>query len=439
MFEKAKTLLNLLQEGEEGVGPRIYAYRSITAALFRSLEAFEQSLIIKLLSSNTLQLEIFVASDPNSKNKLKNAEDKLIRQYKIVEKYKEEVNSPYIYKLNQNFRDSLKQFLCVGLQNIFHMKTSKMEKCINEQTHFEARLKLHAYGGWSNLYKYMLNRLKGGSARTELTRNIQETLDSSSLMISSRGSADGDCFDFLLDSIRNQVSVFLYAYCKFLFKIKYRYLKDGTADKEAVSEGSILNLLFNLTLLLPMMSFSMKESEESLKILHIPSKLIQDVLSDLDSIGLVKIKMNTQGRVTAFAMTPLIHNVLNGTSPLEKEFKHNIIVETDFKIYAFSKDMDYLESLLSLFSVVKCKLPGVIICSIKEERINQAFNRGISPNHILKYLNTNAHYKVIEKKVHTMTEEDLKQIGSTYAFIPENVVEQLFIWNRVKDEEDTEE
>ena len=120
--------------------------------------------------------------------------------------------------------------------------------------------------------------------------------------------------------------------------------------------------------------------------------------------------MSKEKKVTSFAITPLIHNVLHGSSPLEKEFKHNIIIETDFKIYAYSHNMDYLESLLELFSVTRCKLPGVVICSLREERVMEAFRRGITPNQILKYLNTNAHYKVIEKKVQVMTEDELKEI-----------------------------
>ena len=154
------------------------------------------------------------------------------------------------------------------------MQKSKIEKCINESSRFEEKLKIHAYNGWSNLYKYMLNKLNSRNTCEELTPNIRETMTTSSLMMTSKGTSDGQFFDFLLNSIRNQVSLFLYAYCKFLFKIKYRYLKEHDDNKEAVSEGSILNLLFNLTLLLPMMSFSLKESEDKLKDLQIPSKLV---------------------------------------------------------------------------------------------------------------------------------------------------------------------
>ena len=435
MFKQSQNLLNLLHEGEEGSGPLIFSYKSITTALYRSLTQLEQSIIIKLLSSPQVKLETLVTNDSKNRHFLEEAETRLIKTFKIIEKYKEDVHGYYQYKLNPNFSNSLKFFLTQGIQDIFVMQKSKIEKCINEASRFEEKLKIHAYNGWSNLYKYMLNKLNSRNTSEELTPNIRETMTTSSLMMTSKGTSDGQFFDFLLNSIRNQVSLFLYAYCKFLFKIKYRYLKDHDDNKEAVSEGSILNLLFNLTLLLPMMSFSLKESEEKLSSLQIPSKLVQDILIDLDSIGLIQVRVSKEKKVTSFAITPLIHNVLHGSSPLEKEFKHNIIIETDFKIYAYSHNMDYLESLLELFSVTRCKLPGVVICSLREERVMEAFKRGITPNQILKYLNTNAHYKVIEKKVQVMTEEELKEIEQTFAFIPENVVEQLFIWYRTMDKD----
>lgn len=413
MFEESRNLFNLLHEGEEGSGPRIYNYKSIATALYRGLNSFEQSVVVKLLSSQTVQLETLVSQDSESLTKLAEAENTLIKVYKVVEKYRVKVNTPYIYKLNKNFADSIRFFFSFGLQNVFKMHSSKMEKCINNKHSFEKQLTEHAYQGWSDLYHFMLNRVNTGSEKRSLTPNIIETMNTSNLVFSSSGEKEeSQFFDFLLNSIRNQVSVFLYSYCKYLFKIKYRYQKEFSDGNEAVSEGSILNLLFNLTLLLPMMSFSIKESEENLRQLQIPKNLVDDILTDLNSIGLIKIKTQNNGKkVTAFAITPLIHNVLNGTSPLEKEFKHNIIVETDFKIYAYSHDMNYLESLLELFCVIKCKFPNLVICSIREDRMIEAFNRGITPNQILKYLNSNAHFKVIEKKLPRMSEEDIKDIS----------------------------
>lgn len=47
----SKTLIDLLYESKETHGPRIYKNRSITAALFRSLDEFTRCLLIKLLSA----------------------------------------------------------------------------------------------------------------------------------------------------------------------------------------------------------------------------------------------------------------------------------------------------------------------------------------------------------------------------------------------------
>lgn len=66
------------------------------------------------------------------------------------------------------------------------------------------------------------------------------------------------------------------------------------------------------------------------------------MLKDLDSVGLILAKQNEKGSVTAFSTTPLIHNILSGNNALQKQFKNNIIVETDFKIYAYTSNNQFL-------------------------------------------------------------------------------------------------
>lgn len=58
----------------------------------------------------------------------------------------------------------------------------------------------------------------------------------------------------------------------------------------------------------------------------------------------------------------------------------------------------------------------------------EAFSRGINPNQILRYLNSNVHSKVVEKKMFEMNDEEIANIELSYGYIPENVVQQMFIW-----------
>ena len=432
----SKNLLDLLYEGGDSAGPRIYSYDSITISLYRSLPSFEQSIIIKLLSAPTLALQSYIAKTDEAKELTKIAEDTLIKKFGVVEKFTTNINAPLQYRLSKDFARSLKRFLTSGMQVIFQVNTSTMEKCITHAEKFEAKLSQHSYQGWSNLYRTMLEGYLSPTSyheRINLTENIKSTLENANLNL-RRAKSHTTGFDFLLDSIRNQVSLLLYAYCRYLFKVKYKYLKSSLNDKEAVSEGSILNLLLNLTLLVPALSFSIKKSLANFEKFNLPEALIQDVLKDLHCIGLLRVKVNDGGYVTTLASTPLIHNVLTGSTALHKEFKNHIIVETDFKCYAYTHNNDFLEALLRLFTVVKTKFPGLLVCSIQEDKIVEAFQSGITPNQILRYLNSNAHETVVEKKLKQMTDEEIENIELSYAFIPENVVQQIFIWYKQMEE-----
>jgi hypothetical protein len=205
---------------------------------------------------------------------------------------------------------------------------------LDQKEAFEIKLNQHAVKGWTSLYATMLDGFMFNSveASMDLTDNIYSTLENSEMILKiARSHTKG--FDFLLDSIKNQVQILLYAYVKYLYKIKNRYRDEENND---ISEGKIFNLILNITLLLPAMSYSIKKSMENFQKHNLPFGLIQDVLKDLHCIGLIRAKFPEGGKVSAFATTPLIHNILSGNTALQKQFKNNIIVETDFKIYAYT-------------------------------------------------------------------------------------------------------
>lgn len=199
-----------------------------------------------------------------------------------------------------------------------------------------------------------------------------------------------------------------------------------------------MNLLLNLTLLPPTVGYSVKNSTENFKKKELPENLVQDVLNDLNSVGLVTVSRSDNKYIKAFASTPLLFNVLCGNVSLQDEFKNNIIVETDFKVYAYTQNSDFLYALLNLFLVIRARFPGMLVCSIEEEKICEAYNRGIDPHQILRYLNSNAHKKVVDKKIGEMDEEEIENSDRSYAFIPENIAQQIFIWFKSNKKRNTE-
>lgn len=421
-----KPFLEILAETVESVGPVIYSFQSVSIGFFKSLSEFYQNLILKLLCSKSTALDSILAASPDQDARMDEIEAVFINKYKMFQK----VNSPdgkVHFKLEKMFGESIKYYISKGLNPIFTVKQSSIAKCLKDPVTFEEKLKARAFSNWNNMHKFMLKKTSGLMNVQDLPPNVVGALEDASLIM-SRDRNNSVCFDFLLDNIKNQVSIFLYAYCKHLFKIKYKYLRGDKANKEAVSECNILNLIFHLTLLFPTGSYSVKKFNETLEDLHLTYELVLDVMNDLDSVGLLRVK-EEDGNIAYFATTPLIHNIFSSNAVLERGFKNEIIVETDFKIYAYSNNLEYMEALLNHFTGIKFKMPTFIVCSIEEEKVREAFASGIQPNQILRYLNSNTHKEVMKAKMHLMTEEEIQNIDKTYAFIPENIVQQMLIWN----------
>ena len=422
-----KQFLDILSETVDSVGPMVYAFLSVSVGFFKSLSEFHQNLILKLSSSKSTSLEAILAMTPDHDKKMDELEAKFINRFKVIQKVNGDMGQVE-YKLEKRFGDCVKLFIGRGLNTIFHVNQKTISKCIKKSATFEDKLKSHAFARWNNMHKFMLKKTSNVTSVDDLTMNVVGALEDSNLIM-TRDRNNAMCFDFLLDNIKSQVSTFLYAYCKHLFKIKYKYLRGDKSNKEAVSEGNILSLIFHLTLLFPMMSYSVKNNTDAIKELQLTTDIINDIMTDLDAVGLLRLKKGDDGNIEFFATTPLIHNIFNSNVMLERGFKNDIIVETDFKIYAYSTNLGYMEALLNLFTEIKFKMPTFLVCSLEEEKIREAFSSGIEPGQILRYLNTNTHKEVMKTKMHLMTEDEIQAIDKTYAFIPENIVQQMFIWN----------
>jgi Transcription factor Tfb2 len=418
-----KHFLELLGEYRAGV----FSYQSIAVGFFKSLSEFHQNLILKLLCGDSTVLNAILVQGPDYQARINEIDDKLYNKVKVVDKSETE-DGRVKYKLEKTFADSIKSFLAKGLNGIFQVLTN-FEKCVKSSKVMEDKLKVHAFSKWNNMHKYMLKQTSFVHGVEELPVNVVQTLEESGLIM-KEGKNNSSCFDFLLDNIKNQVSIFLYGYTKRLIKMRHNYkrkLQGG--QEEAIYEGDILNLIFHLTLLYPQVSYSLSKSQESLNELKLTSEVINDILEDLNSVGLVKCRHGNDDKVKNFATTPLIHNIFNPNALLERGFKNDIIVETDFNIYAYSTNLDYIEALLGLFTAIKFKLPTMIICSLEEDKIRRAFDIGITPEQILRYLNSNTHKEVLKSKNHLMNEQEIADAEKHYSYLPTNIVQQVRIWN----------
>lgn len=120
----------------------------------------------------------------------------------------------------------------------------------------------------------------------------------------------------------------------------------------------------------------------------------------LDSLGVIHIIEKRDDGVIFYT-----NNAALFDNAKDKKVNKFIILETNFKIYAYTKKF-YEKSVLSLFSTIVNTFPDMIKACFDEESILRAFNRGITAKQIEKYL-----YEHSEN-------------------VPRNVVNQINIWEQ---------
>lgn len=113
------------------------------------------------------------------------------------------------------------------------------------------------------------------------------------------------------------------------------------------------------------------------------SDIQQNILKDIAGFGLVKLQQSW------FIPTELATNILSMHTSSRKE-EGFVLVETNFRIYAYSTSKLHLE-ILRLFSEIEYLLPNLIVCAMTEESLRRAFLNGITAEHIISFLEQNAH------------------------------------------------
>ncbi|XP_022724545.1 RNA polymerase II transcription factor B subunit 2-like isoform X2 [Durio zibethinus] len=141
------------------------------------------------------------------------------------------------------------------------------------------------------------------------------------------------------------------------------------------------------------------------------------MIKDLADLGLVKLQ---QGRKESwFIPTKLATNLSVSLTDSSLRKQGFVVVETNFRLYAYSSSKLHCE-ILRLFSRVEYQLPNLIVGAITKESLYNAFENGITAEQIITFLQQNAHPRVAEKT----------------PAVPENVTDQIRLWetdlNRVE-------
>ncbi|XP_008778436.1 general transcription and DNA repair factor IIH subunit TFB2 isoform X2 [Phoenix dactylifera] len=140
-------------------------------------------------------------------------------------------------------------------------------------------------------------------------------------------------------------------------------------------------------------------------------------IKDLADLGLIKLQ---QGRKESwFIPTKLATNLSVSLSDSSSRKEGFVVVETNFRMYAYSSSKLHCE-ILRLFSRIEYQLPNLIVGAITKESLYNAFENGITAEQIISFLQQNVHPRVATKT----------------PVIPENVTDQIRLWetdrNRVE-------
>ncbi|KAN0064539.1 RNA polymerase II transcription factor B 52 kDa subunit [Thecaphora frezii] len=210
------------------------------------------------------------------------------------------------------------------------------------------------------------------------------------LRITSRG------FQFLLEDVNTQ-----------LWHLLLQYL--DMAEERNMDLVEVLAFLFMLGSLELGRDYSTEELPDTQ--LH--------MLEDFRDYGLVYQRKASSRRfyptrlattLTSNAATPLLGS--NGT---EQEERGYIILETNYRLYAYTSN-PLRVAVLNLFVTLKARFPNLVVGSITRDSVKSALSNGITAEQIITYLTHHAH----------------PQMYRNDPLLPVTVSDQIRLWEREK-------
>lgn len=120
-----------------------------------------------------------------------------------------------------------------------------------------------------------------------------------------------------------------------------------------------------------------------------------DHLKYLRNFGVIRAKKDNQNNKTKYYVTPLIKCLFEDMNNDIEQHENSqfLIVETNFKIYAYTKNEFEINVLEFLFEI-EYSFPEFIVGYITRSSIRQVLKKGVSSHVILQYISMHAHPKV---------------------------------------------
>jgi transcription initiation factor TFIIH subunit 4 len=154
-------------------------------------------------------------------------------------------------------------------------------------------------------------------------------------------------------------------------------------------------------------------------------------LRELHHLGLVYIKKPEKPQ-SKFCVTRLLHSFLLSEQPQESSSTGFIIVEANFKVYAYTNDELHC-AVLRLFMREDYRFPNLLVGRLTRDSLKEAFSKRITAKQIMRFLQTHAHPQTRQEH----PQHGLQDPGSISAVMGlardkglESLAQQLGIWEQ---------
>ncbi|KAM1652492.1 hypothetical protein EV2_005186 [Malus domestica] len=370
---------------------KLYENAFICEAILRSLPPLAKKYVLQMLSIEVpvtaKSMEEWVLPDGVSKHRV--AIDRLIQLRIFTETVDRKREATYT--VNPIFQTNLKKLLVHGVV----LPREPMPSNITVRLPSLEDLEAFALEQWECFLLQLIN-----SSQIERPSNIS----SSMMKTFQRGllcQRDREAprltesgFQFLLIDTNAQ-----------LWYIIREYISNS--EERGLDSADLISFLLEL-------SFHVTGEAYNINTLNERQK---NIVKDLADLGLIKLQ---QGRKDSwFIPTKLATNLSVSLTDSSSRKQGFVVVETNFRLYAYSTSKLHCEILL-LFSRVEYQLPNLIVGAITKESLYSAFENGITADQIISFLQQNAHPRVAER----------------VPSVPENVTDQIRLWetdlNRVE-------
>nr|XP_027080328.1 general transcription and DNA repair factor IIH subunit TFB2-like isoform X2 [Coffea arabica] len=349
---------------------KLYQNAFICQAILRSMPPLAKKYVLQLLFIDApvtgKMLEESVLADGLSKHKV--AIDRLIQLRVLTEALDRKKEATY--RMNPTFQINVQKLIVHGGV----LPREPMPSTAGFRLPSLEELDAYAVQQWECFLLHLISSSVAEKATTNISSSMMKVFQRG--LLSQKDDKEPPRlteggFQFLLMDTNAQ-----------LWYIIREYI--GNSEERGLDSADLVSFLLEL-------SFHATGEAYNINTL---SDIQRTIIRDLADLGLVKLQ---QGRKESwFIPTKLATNLSISLSDTSSRKQGYVVVETNFRMYAYSSSKLHCE-ILRLFARVEYQLPNLIVGAITKESLYKAFQNGITAEQIISFLQQNAHPRVAER------------------------------------------